>query len=107
MYLFDGVVDKYHKCGVDNLYMSVKFCRDCFNHLKKIRLHGVTRKSGRGLPSFVLQEEITNKTEQEKVRGTVIAAELVGDASCQSLLAVSVYNTKPVHFLTMCTNKIC
>ena len=47
-----------------------------------------------------------NAKEQEKVRGTVLVAELVGDPECPSLLAVSVYDTKPVHFLTMAANKI-
>ena len=101
MSLFDKVTDEYHECGVDNLYMSAKFCRDAYNHPKKVRLHGVTRKSGRGLPSSVLQQEVQNKAEQDKVRGTVLAAELVGDSKCPSLVAVSVYDTKPVHFLSM------
>ena len=99
MYLFDSCDDEYHVCGVDNLYMSTKICRDTFNHSKKIKLHGVTRKSGRGLPDCFLQEELHNKAHQEKVRGTNCAAELVGDSDCPSLIVVSVYDTKPVHFL--------
>ena len=63
MFLFDSMEDKYHECGVDNLYMSAKFARDAYMHENKIKLHGVTRKSGRGLPSFVLQEEVQNCTE--------------------------------------------
>ena len=47
------------------------------------------------------------KKEQEKVRGTVCAAMLDGDPNCPSLLAVSVYDTKPVHFLSMAAEKIC
>ena len=101
MSLFDTVTNEYHECGVDNLYMSAKFCRDTYNHPKKVKLHGVTRKSGRGLPSSIMQQEVQNKTEQEKVRGTVLAAKLVGDSKCPSLVAVSVYDTKPVHFLSM------
>ena len=64
MYLFNSCDDEYHKYGVDNLYISAKFCRDTFNHIKKIKLHGVTRKSGRGLPDCVLQEEVQNKAHQ-------------------------------------------
>ena len=48
-----------------------------------------------------MQEELHNRKEQEKVRGTVIAAELVDDSKCPSLIAVSVYGTRPVHFLSM------
>ena len=45
-YLFDSCDYEYHIYGVDNSCMSAKFCRDTFNHSKKIKLHGVTRKSG-------------------------------------------------------------
>jgi hypothetical protein len=34
-------------------------------------------------------------------RGTVKAAVLEGDPDCPNLVAVSVYDTKPVHFITM------
>ena len=78
IYLFDKVTDEYHECSVDNLYMFAKFCRDPYNHPKKVRRHGVTCKSGRGLPSSVLQQKLQNKTEQDKVRGTVLAVDLVG-----------------------------
>ena len=93
-------------CGVDNLYMSAKFCKNTHNHPCKIKLHGVTRKGGRGLHTSVLQEEVQNKVEQDKVRETVLAAELIGDSSCPRLLVVSVYDTKPVHFLTIAVERI-
>jgi hypothetical protein len=67
-------------------------------------VHGVTRKSGRGLPSCILQEELKNQKEAEKVRGQTKAAVLEGDTECPNLVAFSVYDTKPVHFLsTSCT----
>lgn len=106
MSLFDTVEDMYHECGVDNLYMSARFCREAYNHPKKIKLHGVARKSGRGLPDLILQQELQNKKEQDKVKGTVRAAVLTGDQDCPSLLAVSVYDSKPVYFLTMVAEKI-
>ena len=56
MALFDEVTDDYHDCNVDNLYMSAKFCRYAYTHLNKIKLHGVTRNSGRGLPSTIMQQ---------------------------------------------------
>ena len=101
MDLFDEVTDEYHECGVDNLHMSAKFCRDAYTHRKKINLHSVTHKSGRVLPSTIMQQELQNKADQEKVRGTVLADELVGDSKCPSLIVVSVYDTKPVHFISM------
>ena len=106
MDLCDEGTNEYHECGVDNLYMSAKFCIYAYTHPKKINLHVVTRKSGRGLPSTIMKQELQNKAEQEKVRGTVLAAELVGDSKCPSLIAVSVYDTKPVHFLSMKADSI-
>ena len=81
--------------------MSAKFCRDAYNHTKIIILHGVTCKSGRGLPASIIQEELHNRKGQKKVRGTVISAELVGDSKCPSFISVYVYDIKPVHFLSM------
>ena len=106
MYLLDLCEYEYHICGVNNFYMSTKFCKDIFKHNKKINLHGVTRKSGRGLPEYILQEEVSNKKYQEKFRGTVRAAELIGDKYFPSLITVLVYDTKPIHFLTMATESI-
>ena len=106
LYLFDTLKQKYHRVGMDNLYISAKFARDCYTHPNKVLVHGVARKSGRGVPSIVLQDEITDRKAAEKVRGTVKAALLKGDTECPDLCAVSVYDTKPVHFLTMCNEKI-
>ena len=92
MYLFDSWKDEYHICGIDNLYMSDKFCKYTFDRNNKINLHGVTRKSSRGLPESVLQEEVSNKKYQEDVRGTIRAADLIGDKYCISLIrSISVW----------------
>ena len=40
------------------------------------------------------------------VRGTVKAVILEGDDNCPNLLASSVYDIKPVHYLSMCTEKL-
>jgi hypothetical protein len=106
MALFDTLKDNYHQCGMDNLYNSVAFCKAAFKHPKKVLLHGVTRKGGRGIPACVLQDEVTNKKQQALVRGTVKAAVLEGDPECPNLVASSVYDTKPVHFLSMICDSI-
>ena len=101
MVIFDEVTNKYNECGVDNLFMSAKLCRYTYTHQKKINIHDVTRKSGRGLPSTIIHQELQSKAEQEKIRSTVIAAELVNDSKRPSLIAVSVYDTKPYHFFSL------
>ena len=106
LWLFDTLKDKGHHCWMDNLYLSAKFAKACYTHPMKVLIAGVTRKNGRGLPLHVLQEEAKNKGSQMAVRGTVKAAVLLGDRNCPNLVAVSVYDTKPVHFLSMICESI-
>ena len=104
MSLFDCLQDCHHHCAMDNLYNSANFCRAAVNHPKQVLCHGVTRKGGRGIPPSVLQEEATTKETMLQKRGTVKAAVLEGDDNCKNLVASSVYDTKPVHYLSMvCT----
>jgi hypothetical protein len=103
--LFDCLQGKFHHCSMDNLYMSAKFARHAYLHAFKVLISGVTRKSMRGLPSCIMQEEVKTRSQQLKVRGTVKAAILEGDPQCPALVATSVYDTKPFHFLSMnCTS---
>ncbi len=60
----------------------------------------------RGLPKCVLQEEKKKRSDCLAVRGTVNAAVLVGDPKMPDLVASSVYDTKPVHFLSTCCESI-
>ena len=83
--------------------MPAKLYKYTFNHNKKINLHGVTRNSGCGIPESILQEEVSNKKDQEKVRGSICAADLISETYFPSLIAVSLYETKIVRFLTMAT----
>ena len=106
MSLFDAVNDKFHHCAMDNLYNSAAFCKAAFTHSHKVLVHGVTRKGMRGIPECVKQEEEECKKKQLKVRGTVKVAVLKGDPFCPNLIATSIYDTKPVHYLSMCTEKV-
>jgi hypothetical protein len=102
LFLFDTLRDCYHTVGMDNLYLSLKFCREAFTGNNKVMIHGVTRRSGRGLPSCVIQLEETNKKKALQARGTTKGAVLEGDPECPNVVAFSVYDTKPVHFLSTC-----
>ena len=106
LYLFDSLKDDYHQCGMDNLYNSAKFCRAAYLHNKKVLCHGVTRKQGRGVPECVKQVEVTRQSEQIRVRGNVKATILMGDDGVPCLIASSVYDTKPVHYLSMESGRI-
>ena len=63
-------------------------------------IYGVTRKSGRGIPKCILQEEVSTRGALARVRGTVKVAKLVGDEYIQGLVAISLYDTKPVYVMT-------
>ena len=104
LFLLDQLKEKHHVCGVDNLYTSARFFREAFLGKNQVHCHGVARKSGRGVPKCVIQEEPKRKTLQDQMRGTTKAAVLSDDPDIKDLVAFSVYDTKPVHFLSMaCT----
>ncbi len=90
LFLFDQLKEEHHVCGMDNLFSFVKFFREAYKGKNKVLCHGVTRKSGRGLPNCVIQEEVKNKKEQEKIRGTTKAAVLTDDPECPQMVAFSV-----------------
>jgi hypothetical protein len=57
-----------------------------------------------GVFPTVVQNKV-KKAHEITTRGTVKAAVLKGDPDCPNLVAVSVYDTKPVHFIFMfCEN---
>ena len=87
------------------MYSLARFCKTPYCHPSKVHIHGVACTSGQGIPAFVLQEENKSIKEKEKVCGTVHSAKLTGDLLCSDLIAVLVYDTKLVHFLSMaCTD---
>ena len=104
--LFDTLCNCEHQCLLNNLYMLVKFAKAVFNHPKRVRLFGVVQKAMHGLPKCIYQEEQKIKEKLLMVRGTVKAAVLKGDKQCPDLVAASVYDTKPVHFLLMACKKM-
>ena len=101
MALFGAVKYSYHHCTMDNLYNSAAFFRAAFNRTRKILCQGVTRKGMCGIPPSVLQFEQKSGKDQIKVRGTVKDALLEGDSACPNLVACSIYDTNPVHYLSM------
>ena len=106
MALFNAVKDSYHHCTMDNLYNSAAFCRAAFNHTRDILCQGLIRKGMRGIPPSVFQFEKKSRKDQIKVRGTVKAALMEGNSACPNLVACSIYDTKPVHYLSMVCDQV-
>jgi hypothetical protein len=61
--------------------------------------HCVARTNSRSLPLSIIQKEEKNVAQAKLHRGITKAARMVDCRDCPNLLAVSVYDTKPVHLL--------
>ena len=106
MVLFDSIEDNHHQCAMNDLYNSVAFCKAAYNHKKKVLCHSVARSGMRGISKYVMQKEVKNRKEQIAVCRTVKAAMLEGDPPWPSLVASSIYETKPVRFLSMVSDEV-
>jgi len=106
LHLFDLLPSKNHVIGLNNLFMSMKLCTGAYKGKNQVQIHGVVRKSGRGVPPCVLQEFQKNQKEADKVRGTVKAAVFEGDPSCPSICCVSYYNAKDVYFMSTAATEL-
>eukprot|EP00536_Pseudo-nitzschia_multiseries_P015533 jgi/Psemu1/42957/gm1.42957_g len=104
MWLFESLKDEHHHVGIDNLYNSVMFCKAAFRHSKRVLCHGVARKENCGIPDCVFQQELKNIQAQQVAQGAVKAAVVEGDPERAFLIASSVYDTKPVHYLNTYNN---
>ena len=66
----------------------------------------MARKAGRGILECVLQDEEKHFVAQRAAQGTVKAAVLEGDPGCPNLIASSVYDMKPVQYISMLSESI-
>lgn len=62
------------------------------------------KESGRGMTKCIIWDEVTDKNLQTEVQDTTKAAVLEGDSECTNIVAFSIYDTKPVDFLSACTS---
>lgn len=104
--LISQLPDKYYTLSMDNLYLSAKCCRLAYAMPQKVMVHGVVRVQGRGVPSNVLQLEVSNKEAAAAARHTVKVAVLKNFEVCTDLVCISLYDTKPVYFMSMAVEKI-
>jgi hypothetical protein len=64
-----------------------------------VLIHGVLRKSGRGCPPCIGQEE-KQRRAADQARGTVKAAVLKGDSRSSDLIVASCYDQKPYYMIS-------
>ena len=100
MHMFSQLEEQGHECNMDNLFNSVKFARAAFSLPQKVKVQGVIRKSGRGVPPVVLQEPAKGKAAEGAARGTTKVAVLRGDPKSQDLIVASCYDQKPFYMIS-------
>ena len=86
--LFDSLEDYHHVCGMENLHNSVTFCNREWNHKRKLKVHGVTRKDMREISGCVDKEGQKSQNKQLEVRGTTKEEIMKGDPKCPNLIAI-------------------
>ena len=105
LHMFCNLREHYHCCTMDNLFNSVKLARAAYSLPKPVLVHGVLRKSGRGCPPCVLQEEKIGK-HADAARGTVKVAVLKGDSMSSDLVVASCYDQKPFYMISSKCDKV-
>ena len=101
MALFDSTKEVFHCVGFNNFYNSTAFSQASSNHPLKPLVHVLLGKE-----DVAYHPVHNNKRRKIASLGTVKVAKLEGDPGCSYLIASSVYNTKPVHYFSMISNKV-
>ena len=104
--LFDTLLNKSCKCWVNNLYTLVNFLIHVLKHKAHVMIEEVCCSSYRGFPKVVKQEEVRGDENLCRVVGTVKAAELVVAGLDDKIVATSIYDLKPVYFLSSSCEEI-
>ena len=68
--------------------------------MNKIKIHSITRTDNRRFPKHVLQLELKNIRLFDKKGNTENVAVLEGDISIEYLVAISLYDSRPIYFLS-------
>ncbi len=99
IHMFMNLRESGHHCKMDNLFNSVKLAQAAYSLPNPVLVHGVLRKSGRGCPPWVIQEDKQRKAANQ-ARGTVKAAVLKGDSQSSNLVIASCYHQKPFYMIS-------
>ena len=87
---------------MDNIFISVNLLWAAYAEKKsKTMVHGFFRQRGHGLPNFFVQEYYKKGEKADIMRREANSSVLEGGIECPKIFALSVYDTKPVHFLSM------
>ena len=103
--MFANLRENGHFCKMDNLFNSVNLARAAYSLPTRVLIHGVIRKSERGVPPCVIQEELKGK-KADAARGTLKVAVLKGDSKSSDLVIASNYDQKPFYMISHSTPNV-
>jgi hypothetical protein len=90
---------------MDNLFNSVKLSHAAYSLPKPVLVHSVLRKSGRGCPPCVIQEDKVGRAA-EVARGTVKVAVLKGDSMSSDLVIALCFVQNPFYKISSKCEKV-
>ena len=98
--MFDQLKNANQSIYMDYLYISSTVARSVLNSKNKVKIYGVKRTDDCGIPKCVFQTEFQNSQIVDEYQNTVKAAVLEGDSIIKDLVAISLYDSQPVYFLS-------
>ncbi len=104
IWLTQCLPNKWMQIYIDNRFNSVKLYHALYR--AEALAHGVPQTNGCGIPMSIIQKEAKNKDCAEKLCKTMKAARLANLSGFTDMLAVSMYDTKPVHILKMVAESV-
>jgi hypothetical protein len=104
IWLAERLPNVWTRIYMDNLFNSQKLFSALY--IAKCLGHGVARATGRGIPDGIKQAVELNVKKAEALKGTTTAARLAHSKDCPNLLAVCVYDNKPVHLLSTVADSV-
>ena len=74
--------------------------------MRKLLTRGVTSKGMRGIPTCITQQELKSNKSHIDTSETAKEVVLEGYPKCADLIESSMYDTKPVHYISMVSEEL-
>ena len=107
LFMLYALPDQYYTCNMDNIFISENFLRSAYSETKSETIvHGVCQNKIVDYPTFLYNNIIQNREKYNNMRGGTNTCVLEVYVECPDLVVLSVYDTNPVHFLSMSADKL-
>ena len=104
--MLDTLPHQNYRVWVDNLCTSVNFLARALKHEACVMVEGMCRSGGCGFLEWSKQEFQTKDAEMLRVFDTTKEMELEVEGLEETIVAASVCDTKPAHFLSSLSTEV-